>query len=251
MASAAAMSDARSLQDSRSPAATGRAAPALTGEAKLALSLWLLYHCIGILITPAAESPLLEAVYRRLYSPYLEPLYMIHRYRFFAPEPGPGSLIRWTVERDDGTKVTGEFPNRGIRPRLLYHRYFMLSERSVPFDPYEEQDVEAEATTGDGSPPSEGLTKAKESDAEAAATTGEGATTSVIVDSGWFEGYARHLIRLHDGATITLQRVIHALPSAEEIQQGRRLEDPRYYNVSEIGHWTRNELEAPDGPATN
>ena len=35
----------------------------------------------------------------------------------------------WGITLADGTLKTGEFPDRNMhRPRLLYHRYFMLSE---------------------------------------------------------------------------------------------------------------------------
>ena len=50
-------------------------------------------------------------------------------YRFFAPEPGPSHLIRYEVTLPDGTRKEGFFPDRAHhQPRLLYHRYFMLSE---------------------------------------------------------------------------------------------------------------------------
>jgi hypothetical protein len=35
----------------------------------------------------------------------------------------------YAAERDDGTVIRGKIPNRGIAPRLLYHRHFMLTEQ--------------------------------------------------------------------------------------------------------------------------
>ena len=55
---------------------------------------------------------------------------MVQGHRFFAPEPGPGTMVAYKVERADGTVIEESiFPRREIKPRLMYHRYFMLSER--------------------------------------------------------------------------------------------------------------------------
>ncbi|NIO41435.1 MAG: hypothetical protein GTO41_15415, partial [Burkholderiales bacterium] len=56
-------------------------------------------------------------------------MFLDHGYRFFAPEPGPGHLVRYEVTTSDGAGAAGQFPDRDrIWPRLLYHRWFMLSE---------------------------------------------------------------------------------------------------------------------------
>lgn len=60
--------------------------------------------------------------------PYLEGLYLNHGYHFFAPEPGESTLLAFVAERPDGTVVRGRIPARETQPRLLYHRYFMLTE---------------------------------------------------------------------------------------------------------------------------
>ncbi len=68
--------------------------------------------------------------------PYSQWLYMNHGYFFFAPNPGPGHLIQCSSNPISTTEATIENPNNSFRlpnrdehwPRLLYHRYFMLSE---------------------------------------------------------------------------------------------------------------------------
>ena len=60
--------------------------------------------------------------------PYLEVLYLDHGYHFFAPEPEESTLLAYEAERPDGTVVRGRIPDRATQPRLLYHRYFMLTE---------------------------------------------------------------------------------------------------------------------------
>ncbi len=69
--------------------------------------------------------------------PYSQWLYLDHGYFFFAPNPGPGHLIRCSLSREKDVELTESeasastrfFPNRKLDwPRLRYHRYFMLSE---------------------------------------------------------------------------------------------------------------------------
>ena len=67
--------------------------------------------------------------------PYSQWLYINHGYFFFAPNPGPGHLIRcsFSSEKKDVPTVKSSniltLPDRNEHwPRLLYHRYFMLSE---------------------------------------------------------------------------------------------------------------------------
>ncbi|MBM3965787.1 MAG: hypothetical protein FJ308_12100 [Planctomycetes bacterium] len=107
------------------------------------------------------------AALRRTFAPYVEWLYLDHGYFFFAPNPGPSHLVAAMLVPEAGQTWTSSFgasagslpetdtPNRvGISdrhlnpknqlangeiaylfpdrtrqwPRLLYHRYFMLSE---------------------------------------------------------------------------------------------------------------------------
>src|SRR5262249_2500500 len=67
---------------------------------------------------------------RRTLQPYISALFLDHGYFFFAPNPGPNHLVDYKLEFADGrAPQEGRFPNLTTeRPRLLYHRYFMLSE---------------------------------------------------------------------------------------------------------------------------
>lgn len=83
---------------------------------------------IGPLSNPVASehlsAPLAEKV-----SPIHRALFLGHGYRFFAPDPGPSHLLVYRGMRVDGTRFEGHFPDRENHwPRLLYHRWFMLSE---------------------------------------------------------------------------------------------------------------------------
>jgi hypothetical protein len=95
-----------------------------------AISLWLVFHLGAIVIAPLAVGPSSEIVHAAwgFFGPYVELLYLNHGYHFFAPEPEESTLVAYEAERPDGTIVHGRIPDRDISPRLLYHRYFMLTE---------------------------------------------------------------------------------------------------------------------------
>jgi hypothetical protein len=94
-------------------------------------------HLTAMFVAPFAfacsargsSSPFADALLAPL-RPYIVALYLDHGYFFFAPDPGPSRLVDYRVEFADGRPaVTGRFPNLATeRPRLLYHRHFMLSE---------------------------------------------------------------------------------------------------------------------------
>jgi hypothetical protein len=62
---------------------------------------------------------------------YLDALYLNHGYYFFAPDPGAGHLIYFDLYNAQGAKIKeGKFPDWDLqRPRLWYHRHFMLAEQ--------------------------------------------------------------------------------------------------------------------------
>lgn len=100
------------------------------------LSLWLCWHVFCVFIAPAAmppASPLLERGHN-LARPYNEALFLNHGYHYFAPDPGASTLISYTIPRPGDAPIVGRFPDVRIKPRLLYHRYFMLAENLWAFD---------------------------------------------------------------------------------------------------------------------
>ncbi len=114
----------------REPRAAGSKA-ARSRVIKWLISAWLVYHLAAVVIAPAAVSPssdLIESTWM-LFRPYLQLLNLNNGYHFFAPEPTDSTLLDYEAERDDGTIVRGRIPDRKTWPRLLYHRYFMLTEQ--------------------------------------------------------------------------------------------------------------------------
>ena len=63
-------------------------------------------------------------------TPLHQALFLGHGYRFFGPDPAPSHIFEYRIESDsEDEEFIGKFPDREIHsPRLLYHRWFMLSE---------------------------------------------------------------------------------------------------------------------------
>jgi hypothetical protein len=98
---------------------------------KVLLSLWLVYHLAGIVIAPASVPPSSDLARSSwvLVGPYLKFMFLNHGFHFFAPDPGSATIVRYTVELPSGESVSGQIPDKQHhRPRLLYHRHFMLTE---------------------------------------------------------------------------------------------------------------------------
>ena len=94
----------------------------------LAIVAFLFVLIIGPLSNPVA-SPYLSGPIAEKISPIQRALFLGHGYRFFGPDPGPGHLLVYQGQRADGSQFEGVFPDSNNHwPRLLYHRWFMLSE---------------------------------------------------------------------------------------------------------------------------
>lgn len=108
---------------------------------KWGVNLWLGFHLAAIITAPAAVDPASDLVRSAwsVFRPYLQLLYLNHGYHFFAPEPAESTLLSYVAERPDGTVVNGRIPNFGIKPRLLYHRHFMLTEHMAQSPPEVQQ----------------------------------------------------------------------------------------------------------------
>lgn len=110
-------------------------------RARVVASLLIAVHIAAVFIAPftfastpapgvSDGSPAALAA-MRWFHPYIEAMFLQHGYAFFAPDPGPSHLFRVKLEFADGRPAEEwRFPDlQRHRPRLLYHRHFMLSER--------------------------------------------------------------------------------------------------------------------------
>jgi hypothetical protein len=161
--------------------------------ARLLASLLIVAYLAAVIVPPLAGPPpasrLAEFLLQPL-RPLVGALYLGHGYRFFAPDPGPGHTIRWSMQMADGSSKSGTIPDREQdRPRLLYHRRFMVSEKIAALVPPADAPAEVrERARGDWLP----LVK----------------------------GVAGNLLRQHGGATIRLEMVEHYLPDTDEVIRG-------------------------------
>lgn len=90
------------------------------------IAIWVALVFLGPVTNPIATEELTAPLARKL-APLHQSLFLGHGYRFFAPDPGPAHRV---VARAPGTgEIAWTLPDRQAHwPRLLYHRWFMLSE---------------------------------------------------------------------------------------------------------------------------
>jgi hypothetical protein len=116
--------------ESAIPPMAAPAKPAGNRLVRWAVNFWVLFHFAAVIAAAGSVGPTSDLVLAgwKLFRPYLQLFYLNHGYNFFAPQPVPSILLDFEAVRDDGTVVSGRIPNRTIQPRLLYHRYLLLTE---------------------------------------------------------------------------------------------------------------------------
>jgi hypothetical protein len=99
---------------------------------RLAVSIVLVGYLSIVLLGPLSNpvgSEFLTRPLARAIAPIHRTLFLGHGYRFFGPDPGPSHLVVYRFVDGDGELIEKRFPDRDeIWPRLMYHRWFMLSE---------------------------------------------------------------------------------------------------------------------------
>lgn len=96
----------------------------------LLLNVWIVFHLVAV-FAPGFSVPPSPRFARQLYqwtSGYVQALFMDHGYHFFGPDPGSATLIGYMAQNSTGEQFRGFYPHKGIFPRLMYHRHFMLTE---------------------------------------------------------------------------------------------------------------------------
>ena len=106
--------------------------PTWSGGVKAAVSVLIAIHLLAVFSAPWGSPPpaseLAEEVGRRFH-PYTQTLAIDNGYRYFAPDPLPSFIVRYTLKNADGSETNGEFPDRTTqRPRLHYHRHLILAD---------------------------------------------------------------------------------------------------------------------------
>lgn len=201
--------------------------PALTPRIRTLLSGIILFHLMAVVIAPfsfetvmdtGTPSPLAESAIQ-VFRPYVDAMFLNHGYAFFAPDPGPSHLVHYELEFDDGRAAEkGVFPDLNRqRPRLLYHRHFMLSEQlTANFVPAEPPPKPANADAV----PEERLAYLAEL---------ESWTRRRQVYEAQWRSFEAHLLATHGARRVTLTRIEHLLITPYDRLRGRDLRDPELY----------------------
>jgi len=222
--------------------------------ARVFASLCLVYHVLAMFVSPWAVPPTSQlAVSLQGYvAHYQTLLYLNHGYRFFAPDPGPSSVVGFSVVQAGGGTIDGLFPDRHAinrqYPRLNYHRWFMWSETlgrlfgqwvtKAEFDQYleleqarvqqlREQGLELEANRL-----AAGLVEDRRVWEE-----------SEVARQQILEPVARVLLDRYEGVEIRLTLNRRMIPSLLEARAGMRPSDPRLMEPErafELGRWRRD-----------
>ncbi len=167
---------------------------------RIAISLLIVWHFAGIFLAAMlvpATSPLVLALSEKPPMQwYLDVLYLNQQHSFFAPEVGPGHIIRYELLDQSGRAIgQGEWPNRKEQwPRLFYHRYMMLADQAdFPADNKEVRN---------------------------------------LWQRKYLEAYGRHLLELNKNAqSVRLQRIAHWPLPRDLALQGKKMTDPQGYDV--------------------
>jgi hypothetical protein len=119
------------VEQTPDPVPLARATPAANRLLRWVGTVFVVAHFSALLSAAGSVGPTSELITEvwRVFRPYLQFFFLNHGYNYYAPEPAPSTLLDYEVEGTDGSIITrGRLPNHGIWPRLLYHRYLLLTE---------------------------------------------------------------------------------------------------------------------------
>ncbi len=195
-----------------------------TSGLKWLVSAALLFHLTGQFLATWNAAPPASDLGTTLATPfqaYVAAARLNQGYRFFAPDPGPSHLLRFRIFDAEGKPVVlnefalneerteGQLPPPELRvsvlspeARLLYHRYFMLTEqldRAIP------------RPLPPNAPAEELAQQAIRERAYRALT----------------DSFARELLRRFGGASVKIQLLEHNIPRPIDFAGGMTLDDKR------------------------
>lgn len=227
------------LDRATSPARDADITGGLSAPVRWTVSVLVLLHLIAVFWAPftfasrvgaGATAPLADAL-MPIFRPYVALTNLDHGYFFFAPNPGSSYLVKYKVEFPDGRPaVEGVFPNLAEQqPRLLYHRYFMVSTTlnnsfAPPEAPPEPSPppINAEQSSSDKRNYQRALEayQAQKQAWQHRRTQYEALRDSIIA----------HLESKYPGGKVTLTRVEHRPPSPVEVTEDKQpLTSPNTY----------------------
>lgn len=224
------------------------------------VSVCLVYHIAAMFVSPWSVPPTSRFVMalQPYFAHYQTLMYLNHGYRFFAPDPAPAAVMVYELKMPNGEIKTGLFPDRDAinrdYPRLMYHRWFMLSESiarltgdaisEAEFQKYLELErEEAQQLAGQG--------RAE----EASQITRRLADDQLQWDSMLLQRrrllapLAKSLLRIHQAQEVSLSLNRRLIPGLEDMRRGARTTDSRWLspeNQMLLGSWTEADFQNVD-----
>jgi len=196
---------------------------------RMGASILVALHLAAVAVAPWAAPPPAPELAQRVsqwLTPYQAGAFLDHGYRFFAPDPGPSHIVRYELELADGTTRSGRLPDPAANwPRLLYHRYFMMTE--TLFNTYSQIQEQA---------PFDRMPEQQRREVEA-----RNAYARQLVQV-LAKAIAQQLLEDHGAVRVQLYLEQHDIPFPEDVRDGMSLNDPRLYvDVTDLGRFSRDE----------
>jgi hypothetical protein len=180
------------------------------------VSVLLVLHLGAIASAPLAMEPASLPAQKAFgfFRPYLDAAFLNHGYHFFAPEPGPSHLIRYELTFSGGRVEGGVFPDpTAQKPRLNYHRHFMLSEFANRLAVDDSQQLALHELS---------------------------------------QSFAQHLMSERDAESATLFLRRHYIPAPQQVRDGMTLDSEELYAERLLGtFWSESGLSTEDAAAWN
>lgn len=233
--------------------------PGPPGWLRIALTIGLLLYLSVVVVGPLSNpvgSEHLTIPVAKLLRPVHQALFLGHGYRFFGPDPGPSHILEYriTYKHDPENQLIGRFPDRDQHwPRLLYHRWFMLSETVY-------RECSSLPEPGDHRQWLASITQ----EIEVCRQQGELPSMRQLIDqrdsrqtqyqlatrrrNELVKAVAGHLLRRHSGDRIELYLVQRLIPRPVDVQSGVRLTDSRFLSEPRlIGNFSTDDFQLPQG----
>jgi len=222
-----------------------------------AVSAFILFHLVAVVTSPFSFStqsidsisPVAEKMYGGL-GRYIDITFLDHGYAFFAPDPGESYLVRAYIPQADGEELVVMFPDKHAqRPRLYYHRHFMMTESLNASWVSAEPPLE----------PEEGISNRSEAMKEYALNFKMWKEARERYEYQW-NAIENHLKTQYDVESVEIERVVHYLPRPIDVLERGKSEkedfyDAFYFPISEIDNLPILEGEAnptlPPNPNPN
>lgn len=214
---------------------------------RTAVSIILIAYLFVVLLGPLSNpvgSEFLTRPLARVVAPLHRTLFLGHGYRFFGPDPGPSHLLVYRIVDQEGNLHEFKFPDRDqIWPRLLYHRWFMLSETvyqelSLTLDQQSfedtdrefERQIEAFKLSG-----KQRLANLIQKEKERVALNH--ANSQMRID-GLIRSIGNTLLQRHDGVEIEMFIQERSIPFPAAVLTGQKLDDPIFLSeLRKIGQY--------------